>query len=65
MLFKVIYKLLLVVLTILAAYFGVSVCESCSVSRDFNHHGTGVFHYSDTMRINGTSSFSKNFPYGL
>lgn len=55
-------KVLIYALGLIAAYLGVSSVASCSVSRDYNHSGTGYFQYFDTLHIHGSSELYKNYP---
>lgn len=55
-LLKILIKVIIYALGLLAAYFGVSAFTSCSMHRDFNHSGTGYFQYYDTIHVHGQSS---------
>ena len=56
-LFKIFLKVLLYAVGLFAAYFGVTSVTSCSVSREFNHSGTGYFQYFDTLHVHGNNYF--------
>ena len=55
-LLKILIKVFIYALGLLAAYFGVSAVSSCSVHREFRHTGTGFFQYFDTLHVHGNSS---------
>ena len=50
---KIIVKVLVYLLTLVGAYLGISAMTACSVSRQTqtSGSGTGIFHYSDTFRV--------------
>ena len=52
-LLKILLKVIIYALGLLAAYFGVSSLASCSVHREFRHTGTGYFQYFDTLHVHG------------
>lgn len=54
-LIKILIKVIVYALGLLAAYFGVTSLSSCSVSRQAFHQGTGYFQYYDTLHVNGYS----------
>lgn len=58
---KIIVKVLIYALGLIAAFLGVSSVASCSVSRDFHHDATGYFQYYDTLRVHGNSIVK--YPY--
>lgn len=51
---KIIVKVLIYALTLVGAYLGVNAFTSCTVQREIKSSGSGVgiFHYSDTFRVN-------------
>lgn len=55
-LLKILIKVIIYALGLLAAYFGVSAVASCSVHREFRHTGTGYFQYFDTLHVHGNNS---------
>lgn len=55
-LLKILFKVIIYALGLLAAYFGVSSLASCSVNRQATHQGTGYFQYFDTLHVHGQSS---------
>lgn len=59
-LLKILVKVIIYALGLLAAYFGVSAVASCSISREFNHSGVGYFQYYDTLHIHGTNKLYKD-----
>ena len=54
-LLKILLKVIIYALGLLAAYFGVSSLVSCSVNRQATHQGTGYFQYFDTLHVHGQS----------
>lgn len=59
-LLKILVKVIIYALGLLAAYFGVSAVASCSISREFKHSGVGYFQYYDTLHIHGTNKLYKD-----
>lgn len=57
---QIIVKILLYALGLVAAYFGVSSFASCSIHRQFEHHGNGVLHYTDTFSVHGNNAINYN-----
>ena len=57
-LFKILLKVIIYALGLLAAYFGVSSLVSCSVNRQATHQGTGYFQYFDTLHVHGQSNIA-------
>lgn len=55
-LLKILLKVIIYALGLLATYFGVSSLVSCSVNRQANHQGTGYFQYFDTLHVHGQSN---------
>jgi len=53
-LIKIVIKVLIYALGLLAAYFGVSSLTSCTVDRqvDVYGQGRGIFLYTDTFTVN-------------
>lgn len=52
---KIIIKVVIYALGLIASYLGIASLSSCSIKRDFVHHGTGVFHYVDTLHVRGSN----------
>ena len=52
-LLKILLKVIVYACGLLLAYLGVSACVSCTVQREMKSSGSGVgiFHYSDTFRV--------------
>lgn len=63
-LIKIIVKVLIYALGLIATYFGVSTLTSCSVSRDTSVRGTTRIFTSDTTVIQHSSNFYKSPRYG-
>ena len=59
-LLKILFKVIVYAIGLLAAYFGVSAFASCSISREFKHTGVGYFQYYDTLHIHGTNKLYKD-----
>lgn len=57
-LLKILLRVLIYALGLLAAYFGVTSLSSCSVNRSATHQGTGYFQYYDTIHVHGQSNIS-------
>ena len=57
-LLKILLKVIIYALGLLAAYFGVSSLSSCSVNRSATHQGTGYFQYYDTIHVHGQSNIA-------
>lgn len=55
-LLKILLRVLIYALGLLAAYFGVTSLSSCSVNRSATHQGTGYFQYFDTLHVHGQSN---------
>lgn len=55
-LIKILIKVIIYALGLLAAYFGISSLSSCSVDRNMFHQGTGYFQYFDTIHVHGQSN---------
>ncbi len=53
---KFIIKVVIYALGLIASYLGIASLSSCSIKRDFVHHGTGVFHYVDTLHVSGSNN---------
>lgn len=53
---KIILKVLIYALGLIGAYFGVSAFTACSIHREFQHKGIGIFHYDDTVHVRGSNS---------
>lgn len=60
-LLKILFKVIVYAIGLLAAYFGVSAFASCSISREFKHTGVGYFQYYDTLHIHGSNKLYKDF----
>lgn len=54
---KIVIKVLIYALGLIASYLGVSAMASCSVTHDMTHRGIGYVQYYDTIRVNGSNSF--------
>lgn len=52
-LIKIIVKVLIYALSLIAGYLGVSAMVSCTVNRTLQSsgRGVGIFHYSDTFNV--------------
>lgn len=59
-LLKILFKVIVYAIGLLAAYFGFSAFASCSISREFKHTGVGYFQYYDTLHIHGTNKLYKD-----
>lgn len=57
-LLKILLKVIIYALGLLATYFGVSSLVSCSVNRQANHQGIGYFQYFDTLHVHGQSNIA-------
>lgn len=57
-LLKILLKVIIYALGLLAAYFGVTSLTSCSVNRSVTHQGTGYFQYFDTLHVHGQSNIT-------
>lgn len=55
-LLKILLRVLIYALGLLAAYFGVTSLSSCSVNRSATHQGTGYFQYFDTLHVHVQSN---------
>lgn len=53
---KIIVKVIIYALGLIASYLGIASLSSCSIKRDFVHHGTGVFQYVDTLHVRGSNN---------
>lgn len=53
---KIIIKVIIYALSLVASYLGITALTSCSVSHDMVHRGTGYVQYYDTIHVNGSSS---------
>lgn len=60
-LLKLLLKVIIYALGLLAAYFGVTSLSSCSVNRSATHQGTGYFQYYDTIHVHGQSNIAYPF----
>lgn len=54
---KIIIKVLIYVLGLIGAYFGVSTMTSCTVQRHFDSSGSGTIIVSDTTHISHSGSW--------
>lgn len=54
---KIVIKVLIYALGLIASYLGVSAMASCSVTHEMNHRGVGYVQYYDTILVNGSNSF--------
>lgn len=54
---KIIIKVIIYALSLVASYLGITALTSCSVSHDMVHRGTGYVQYYDTIHVNGSNSF--------
>ena len=52
---KIIIKVIIYALSLIASYLGITALTSCSVSHDMVHRGTGYVQYYDTIHVNGSS----------
>ena len=52
-LIKILVKVLIYALTLVAGYLGVSAMVACTVDRSLQSsgRGIGIFHYSDTFKV--------------
>lgn len=57
-LLKILLKVIIYALGLLAAYFGVTSLSSCSVNRSATHQGTGYFQFFDTLHVHGNSNIA-------
>ena len=57
-LLKILLKVIIYALGLLAAYFGVTSLSSCSVNRSATHQGTGYYQYFDTLHVHGQSNIA-------
>lgn len=57
-LLKILLKVIIYALGLLAAYFGVTSLSSCSVNRSATHQGTGYFQYYDTIHVHCQSNIA-------
>ena len=57
-LLKILLKVIIYALGLLAAFFGVTSLSSCSVNRSASHQGTGYFQYYDTIHVHGQSNIA-------
>nr|DAL93805.1 MAG TPA: hypothetical protein [Microviridae sp.] len=62
-LIKLIFKILLYIITAIAGYFGVSSLTSCSSSRDVVVRGRAVIVTNDTTFIEHTRNFDYHVSY--
>lgn len=60
-LLKILLKVIIYALGLLAAYFGVSSLSSCSVHRSATHQGIGYFQFFDTLQVHGQSNIAYPF----
>lgn len=61
-LLKILLKVIIYALGLLAAYFGVTSLTSCSVNHSATHQGTGYFQYFDTLHVHGQSNIAYPIP---
>lgn len=54
---KIIIKVIIYALGLIASYLGISAMSSCSVSHDMNHSGVGYFQFYDTLNVNSSNSY--------
>lgn len=54
---KIIIKVIIYALGLIASALGISAMASCSVSHDMVHRGTGYVQYYDTIHVNGSNRF--------
>lgn len=62
-LIKLIFKILIYVITAVASYFGVASLTSCSTSRDVVLKGRAVIVTNDTTIIDHGRVFNYNYSY--
>lgn len=62
-LFKLIFKILVYVLTAVAGFFGVSTLASCSTSRDFVVRGRAVIVTTDSTFVDHNRNFDYHVSY--
>lgn len=63
-LFKLIFKILVYVLTAVAGFFGVSTLASCSTSRDVVVRGRAVIVTTDSTFVDHNRNFDYHVSYG-
>lgn len=54
---KIIVKVIIYALGLIASALGISSLTSCSVTHDMVHRGTGYVQYYDTIHVNGSNKF--------
>lgn len=54
---KIIIKVIIYALGLIASFLGISAMTSCAVTHDMKHRGVGYFQYYDTIRVNGSNIF--------
>ena len=54
---KIIIKVIIYALGLIASCLGITSLCSCSVTHDMNHRGVGYFQYYDTLNVNSSNSF--------
>ena len=54
---KIIIKVIIYALGLIASYLGISAITSCAVTHDMKHRGVGYVQYYDTIHVNGSNSF--------
>lgn len=52
---KIIVKVIIYALGLIASALGISSLTSCSVTHDMTHRGIGYVQYYDTIHVNGSN----------
>lgn len=60
---KILIKVLIYALGLIASYLGISALSSCSSSRAVQVHGRGVVLIQDTTFIDHSSDYFRNYKY--
>ena len=54
---KIIIKVFIYALGLIASFLGISAMASCAVTHDMVHRGTGYVQYYDTIHVDGSNKF--------
>ncbi len=54
---KIVIKVIIYALGLIASYLGITAMSSCSVTHDMTHRGVGYVQYYDTICVNGSNSY--------
>ena len=54
---KMVLKIIIYALTLVAAYLGIELTSSCTTHRQTNGKGIGIFHYVDTFHVDYNRTF--------